>query len=234
MEAKPTIHVVDDDGAIRRSLQRLLFSAGFGSAVYETTFGFLEAAPSLKEGCLLLDLRMPGIDGLQLQALLNRLGFHLPIVMMTGHGDVAAAVQAMKAGAVDFIEKPCDDERLLGAIEQALTVSGRTARDREEAAAAERIATLSPREGQVLDAISSGCPNKVIAYDLGISVRTVEVHRARMLARLGTRNGAEAVRLAVLAASARQLEGSRPNLRKGRGRLQSPPARQSSCLSRRI
>jgi two-component system response regulator FixJ len=103
MEAKPTIHVVDDDGAIRRSLQRLLFSAGFGSAVYETTFGFLEAAPSLKEGCLLLDLRMPGIDGLQLQALLNRLGFHLPIVVMTGHGDVAAAVQAMKAGAVDFI-----------------------------------------------------------------------------------------------------------------------------------
>src|SRR4029077_2034174 len=137
MDAKPTIHVVDDDGAIRRSLQRLLFSAGFGSAVYETTFGLDDASTSLKEGCLLVDLRMPGIDGLQLQALLNRLGFHLPIVMMTGHGDVAAAVQAMKACAVDFIEKPCDDERLLGAMEQALTVSGRPARDREEAAAAE-------------------------------------------------------------------------------------------------
>ena len=147
MAAGSTIHIVDDDAAIRRSLQQLLHSVGFGSAVYETALGFLEAASSLEDGCLLLDLRMPGIDGLELQALLNRLGFRLPIVVMTGHGDVATAVQAMKAGAVDFIEKPCDDERLLGAIEQALTVSGRTARDREEAAAAERIATLSPREG---------------------------------------------------------------------------------------
>ena len=200
MEAKPTIHVVDDDGAIRRSLQRLLFSAGFGSAVYETTFGFLEAAPSLKEGCLLLDLRMPGIDGLQLQALLNRLGFHLPIVVMTGHGDVATAVQAMKAGAVDFIEKPCDDERLLGAIRRALTVAGPAARNRETAAAAQRIATLSARERQVFDALTVGHPNKVVAFDLGISVRTVEVHRARMLERLGVRSLAEAIRLAVLAA----------------------------------
>jgi two-component system response regulator FixJ len=198
MEAGPTIHVVDDDAVIRRSLECLLHAAGFGSAVYETALGFLEAAPRLKEGCLLLDLRMPGIDGLELQALLNRLGFRLPIVVMTGDGNVETAVLAMKAGAVDFIEKPCDDERLLGAIEQALT-SGQAARDREEAEAAERVGTLSRRERQVLDALTCGCPNKLIAYDLGISVRTVEVHRARMLERLGVRSLAEAIRLAVLA-----------------------------------
>jgi two-component system response regulator FixJ len=199
MEAKPTIHVVDDDAAIRRSLERLLHSAGLGCAVYETALGFLETASSLEDGCLLLDLRMPGIDGLELQALLNRLGFRLPIVVMTGHGDVATAVQAMKAGAVDFIEKPCDDERLLGAIRQALTVAGPAARNRETAAA-QRIATLSARERQVFDALTVGHPNKVVAFDLGISVRTVEVHRARMLERLGVRSLAEAIRLAVLAA----------------------------------
>jgi two-component system response regulator FixJ len=122
MEAKPTVHVVDDDAAIRRSLERLLHSAGFGSALYETALGFLEAAPRLEEGCVLLDLRMPGIDGLELQALLNRLGCRLPIIVMTGQGEVQDAVTAMKAGAVDFIEKTFDDDRLLGAIEQALTL----------------------------------------------------------------------------------------------------------------
>jgi two-component system response regulator FixJ len=119
---------------------------------------------------------------------------------MTGHGDVATAVQAMKAGAVDFIEKPCDDERLLGAVRRALTVAGPAARNRETAAAAQRIATLSARERQVFDALTVGHPNKVVAFDLGISVRTVEVHRARMLERLGVRSLAEAIRLAVLAA----------------------------------
>jgi two-component system, LuxR family, response regulator FixJ len=203
MEAKPTIHVVDDDAAIRRSLERLLHSAGFGSALYETALGFLGAAPRLEEGCVLLDLRMPGIDGLELQALLNRLGCRLPIIVMTGQGEVQDAVTAMKAGAVDFIEKPFDDDRLLGAIEQALTVSGRAARDREAAEAAERVATLSSRERQVLDLLMAGRPNKLIAYNLGISVRTVEVHRARMLERLGIRSAAEAIRLAVVATLAR-------------------------------
>jgi two-component system, LuxR family, response regulator FixJ len=191
---------VDDDAAIRRSLERLLLSAGLGSALYETALGFLEIAPRLEEGCVLLDLRMPGIDGLELQALLNRLGCRLPIIVMTGEGEVQDAVTAMKAGAVDFIEKPFDDQRLLGAIEQALTLSGRAARDREAEEAAERVATLSPRERQVLDLLIAGQPNKVIAYHLGISVRTVEVHRARMLDRLDLRSAAEAIRLAVVAA----------------------------------
>jgi two-component system response regulator FixJ len=143
---------------------------------------------------------MPEMDGLAMQGQLNHLGFRLPVVVITGHGDIPTAVQAMKAGAVDFIEKPFDDERLIAAIEAALADFGRGFADREAATeAVERIATLSPRERQVLDALVAGRPSKVIAYDLGISVRTVEVHRARMLERLGTRRLAEAIRLAVLA-----------------------------------
>jgi two-component system response regulator FixJ len=142
---------------------------------------------------------MPEIDGLQLQGELDRLGCHLPVIVITGQGDVPTAVRAMRAGAVDFIEKPFDDERLILAIEAALANSGRVFWDREVAEAAERIATLSPRERQVLDAVVAGRQSKVIAHDLGLSVRTVEVHRARMLERLGTRRLAEAIRLAVLA-----------------------------------
>ena len=142
---------------------------------------------------------MPDMDGLELQTRLNRLGFALPIIVMTGHGDVQTAVRAMKAGAYDFIEKPFDDERLLAAIDQALALSGPGSRERETAEALDKIATLSPRERDVLDGLVAGKPNKVIAYDLGISVRTVEVHRARMLERLGTRSTAEAIRVAVMA-----------------------------------
>lgn len=199
MEAEPTIHIVDDDGAVRRSLECLLYTAGFKSMVYETALSFLDAAPRASAGCVLLDVRMPEMDGLELQARLNRLGCPLRVIVMTGGGEVEDAVRAMKAGAVDFLEKPFDDERLFGAIGEAMAVSERSARNREAAKAAERIGTLSPRERQVLDALSAGRPNKVIAYDLGISVRTVEVHRARMLERLSVRSLAEAIRLAVLA-----------------------------------
>ena len=142
---------------------------------------------------------MPGVDGLAVQARLNRLGVPVPVIVMTAHGDVARAVQAMKAGAVDFLEKPFDDETLLNGIEAALAKAGRRVGDREPVEAAQRIATLSPREREVLDGLMTGRPNKVIAFDLGISVRTVEVHRARMMERLGTRKLADAVRLAVLA-----------------------------------
>ena len=196
MQAEPTIHIVDDDGAVRRSLECLLYAAGFKSMAYETALSFLDAASKVSAGCVFLDVRMPEMDGLELQARLNRMGCSLPVIVMTGGGEVEDAVRAMKAGAVDFIEKPFDDERLFGAIEEALTMS---ARNREAAEAAERIGALSRRERQVLDALSAGRPNKVIAYDLGISVRTVEVHRARMLERLGVRSLAEAIRLAVLA-----------------------------------
>jgi two-component system response regulator FixJ len=139
------------------------------------------------------------MDGLELQSRLLALGVLLPVIVMTGQGDVQSAVRAMKAGAIDFIEKPYDDEVLLNAIGAALGRAGAPDRDREVLEAARRIAALSPREREVLDALVAGRPNKVVAFDLGISVRTVEVHRARMMDRLGARQLAEAIRLAVMA-----------------------------------
>jgi two-component system, LuxR family, response regulator FixJ len=199
MTAERTVHVVDDDAAVRRSLERLLDAAGFRAVSYDTPMAFLDSAPGLLSGCVLLDVRMPGMDGLALQARLAKLDNHLPVIVMTGQGDVQTAVRAMKAGAVDFIEKPYDDEVLVKAIELALSMPRQSDRTREAAEAAQRVAALSPRERQVLDALVAGRPNKVIAYDLGISARTVEVHRARMMERLGVRQFAEAIRLAVMA-----------------------------------
>ena len=195
-----TVHVVDDDPAVRRSLERLLDAAGFHVVSYHSPAAFLNAASGLSAGCVLLDIRMPGVDGLEVQARLNRLRVNLPVIVMTGHGDVPSAVRAMKAGAVDFLEKPFDDETLLNAIGGAFAKASRLiGGDREAVRAAQRIATLSPREREVLDALLAGRQNKVIAFDLNISVRTVEVHRARMMERLGTKQFADAIRLAVMA-----------------------------------
>jgi two-component system response regulator FixJ len=194
------VHVVDDDPAVRRSLERLLDAAGFHVVAYQSPAAFLNAASGLSSGCVLLDIRMPGVDGLEVQARLNRLRVNLPVIVMTGHGDVPSAVRAMKAGAVDFLEKPFDDETLLNAIGGAFAKASRLiGGDREAVRAAQRIATLSPREREVLDALLAGRQNKVIAFDLNISVRTVEVHRARMMERLGTKQFADAIRLAVMA-----------------------------------
>jgi two-component system, LuxR family, response regulator FixJ len=198
MRMDGAVHIVDDDAPVRRSLERLLQVAGLKTVAHETARAFLEAAPRLSAGCILLDIRMPEIDGLEVQDRLNELGCCLPLIAMTGHGDVRTAVRAMKAGAVDFLEKPLDDEDLLGAIEKALAQAPRAARERAAAEAAERIARLSPREREVLDGLVAGRTNKAIADDLGISVRTVEVHRVRMLARLHTRHLADAIRLAVI------------------------------------
>jgi two-component system, LuxR family, response regulator FixJ len=199
MSADRLVHIVDDDTAVRRSLERLLFAAGFEAISYESAPAFLDAAPKLSSGCLLLDIRMPGMDGFELQARLNDFNFRVPIVVITAQGDVSTAVRAMKAGAVDFVEKPYDDEVLINSIEAALARVSELDRSREAAEAAARIASLSPREREVLEALMAGHANKVIAFDLGISVRTVEVHRARMMERLGTTQLAEAVRLAVMA-----------------------------------
>jgi two-component system, LuxR family, response regulator FixJ len=193
------VHVVDDDAAVRRSLERLLEAAGFHVVSYQSPTAFLNAASGLTAGCVLLDIRMPGVDGLEVQARLNRLRVNLPVIGMTGHGDVPSAVRAMKAGAVDFLEKPFDDETLLNAIGGAFAKAGELIGDREAELAAQRIATLSPRERQVLDSLLAGRPNKLIAFDLNISVRTVEVHRARMMVRLGTKQFADAIRLALMA-----------------------------------
>jgi two-component system response regulator FixJ len=199
MSTERIVHVVDDDPAVRRSLERLLDSAGLKTVVYETPLDFLAVASQLSVGCVLLDLRMPGMDGLEVQTRLRQAGAAMPVIVMTGQGDVHTAVRAMKAGAVDFLEKPFSDTILLQTIEAAFAKGQRLDRSRDAAEAAQRIARLSPREREVLDALVAGRPNKVIASDLGISVRTVEVHRARMMERLGVRQFAEAVRLAVMA-----------------------------------
>ena len=196
MPDERTVHVIDDDPAFLRSMEALLESAGFAIHAYDSGLAVLNAASQLSEGCILLDVQMPGMNGLELQARLNEIGIRLPVIVMTGQGDVATAVRAMKAGAVDFVEKPFDDEVLLTAIETALATA---ARERAIRDAAALIALLSPRERQVLEGILAGRPTKLIALDLDISPRTVEVHRARMLERLRTRSMAEAIRLAVMA-----------------------------------
>jgi two-component system response regulator FixJ len=193
------VYVVDDDAAVRRSLERLLDSAEYTAVSYETPTAFLDAAPKLPRGCILLDVQMPGMDGLEVQSRLRELEVSLPVIVMTGQGDVQTAVRAMKAGAADFIEKPFDDEVFLTAIETALASNGNVDRDHEAMKAAQRVATLSRREREVLEALMAGRSNKIIAFDLGISVRTVEVHRARMMERLGARQLAEAIRLGVMA-----------------------------------
>jgi two-component system response regulator FixJ len=200
MQDRPLVHILDDDAAFCKSVQALLESARLTAITYQSAAGMLGAAAQLTEGCLLLDIHMPDMNGLALLTRLTALGIRLPVIMMTGRGDVPTAVRAMKAGAIDFIEKPFDDRTLILAIETAL-IAGieRTSRPQSTREAAARIAALTRRERQVLEGIVLGRASKVIAYDLGISIRTVEVHRTRMLERLGTRKTAAAIRLAVMA-----------------------------------
>ena len=199
MVAERFIYVIDDDPAIRRSLERLLDAVGFQVASYATPKAFLDVAGSLLGGCVLLDLGMPEMDGFEVHARLRLINPDLPVIVVTAQGDVQTAVRAMKAGAVDFIEKPYGDDALIAAIESALKTGAAAGRTDDIAMAVALIDTLSPRERQVLEALVAGQQNKVIAFDLGISVRTVEVHRSRMMDRLGVHQFAEAVRLSVLA-----------------------------------
>ena len=196
----PLVHVVDDDEAVRDSLSLLLEAAGLSVRTYDSATAFLKALPNLAAGCVLTDVRMPGLDGLELQRRLTELGIRLPVIVMTGHGDVPIAVEALKAGAADFLEKPFDDAQLLAAVSGALATSQR--RREEEAATAgiaKRLASLTPREREVLDKLVAGQPNKTIAYDLGSSPRTVEVHRARVMEKMGVRSLPELVRMTIAA-----------------------------------
>jgi two-component system response regulator FixJ len=204
MVAERTIYILDDDDAVLRSLERLLNSANFEPIIFDRPDVFLAAAKMFKTGCILLDVRLPGMSGLEVQAQLHKMKNDLPVIVMTGAGDIHTAVRAMKAGAADFLEKPYSDHTLLTAIEAAFADEHRLNRDNEIDDAVRRIAILSPREGEVLDGLLAGQPNKLIAYQLGISVRTVEVHRARMMERLGLRQLAEAIRLAVMAGLSRK------------------------------
>jgi two-component system response regulator FixJ len=194
------VHVVDDDDAIRRSVSFALKTSGFQVRVYESGTDLLKAAPDLETGCVLLDIRMPGMDGLEVQEALKAKGVGLPVIIMTGHGDVSLAVKAMKAGAIDFIEKPFQKAVLLSAIEQGISqLKHSSANMREAKDAAVKLQLLTPREREVLEGLAKGLPNKTIAYDLGISPRTVEIHRANLMGKLGVKSFSEALRIAFAA-----------------------------------
>jgi len=200
MSSDAVVHLIDDDAAVRQSLAFLLATAGHAVRVHESALAFLENLEGLQPGCIVSDVRMPGMDGLALQRRLRELGVKLPMIIMTGHADVALAVEAMKAGAVDFIEKPFDDDLLLGAIAVALERRGdAAAQDSETARTRERLERLTEREREVLEGLLAGRPNKTIAYDLGISPRTVEIHRANVMTKMGARNLATLVRMTLAA-----------------------------------
>jgi len=197
---EPIVYIVDDDEAVRDSLSLLLETSGFRVLTFGGGAEFLDGVPKLEPGCLVVDVRMPEIDGLELQERLNKLGVKLPTVVITGHGDVPLAVRAMRAGAVDFVEKPFTEDTILASVRLALSGPGEApARDAEAVAAAERLGRLSAREREVLEGLVAGLPNKSIAYDLSISPRTVEIHRARVMDKMQARSFSELVRMAVAA-----------------------------------
>ncbi|GAB2176977.1 response regulator FixJ [Dongia sp. agr-C8] len=194
------VHVIDDDESVRHALAFLLATSGIPVRVHESGDAFLETVDGLQPGCILTDIRMPGTDGLALQRRLTELGINLPVIVMTGHGDVPMAVEAMKGGAVDFIEKPFDDAVLLKAIQTALNRYNEQGRRESEAAQiTAKVNVLSVRERQVLDGLIAGRANKTIAYDLEISPRTVEIHRANVMTKMGAGSLSELVRMALLA-----------------------------------
>ena len=198
-EAK-VVHLVDDDDSVRRSVGFMLKTSGHRVESYSSGAELLKQAQALDAGCILLDIRLPGMDGLAVQETLRQQGVTLPIIIMTGHGDVPLSVRAMKAGAIDFIEKPFEKQVLLAALEAGFDALERSDSGREKAKdAAVRLQVLTPREREVLDGLAEGLPNKTIAYDLGISPRTVEIHRANLMTKLGVRSLSEALRLAFAA-----------------------------------
>jgi len=198
LASSEVVHVIDDDADVRQSLAFLLSTAGIAVRVHESAIAFLQALPTIEGGCIVTDVRMPGMDGIALQRRLKADKSSIPVIVMTGHGDIALAVEAMKAGAVDFIEKPFDDDALIGAIKTALS-RGRESSERRSAASVvrDRLKLLSDRERQVLDGLVAGKPNKIIAYDLGISPRTVEIYRANVMTKMQADSLSALVRMAL-------------------------------------
>ncbi|HEY7112145.1 MAG TPA: response regulator transcription factor [Thermoanaerobaculia bacterium] len=191
------VYVVDDDAGVRKSLARLLRSAGYEAIPFASPEEFLLHVASESDGCLVLDVSMPGLDGLGLQEELTRRGSALPIVFLTGHGDVPKSVRALKHGARDFLTKPVDDEVLLRAVREALAAGTAGRKSREEISdIRRRLSTLTPREREVLEGVVSGRLNKQVGGDLGIAEKTVKVHRARVMEKMGAASLADLVRLA--------------------------------------
>jgi len=200
MSDNQTVYLIDDDEDVRRAVSFLLSTAGFSVRVYESGVKFLEKLEGLQQGCIITDVRMPGMDGVELLRRLRDRGAAMPVIVMTGHGDVALAVSAMKAGAVDFIEKPFGDEVIISAVRAALRQLSADDQFRTQIAQIQaRAGNLSVRERQVLDGLLKGLPNKTIAYELSLSPRTVEVHRAAVMAKMGAKSLSDLVRMAMLA-----------------------------------
>ncbi len=199
-EKQPTVFIVDDDAAIRFAMQALMDSVDIEHEIFESGDEFLERVDDHRAGCLVLDIRMPGLGGLELQEELLKRGSTLPIIFITGHGDVPMAVEAMQKGAVDFIQKPFRDQDLLDRIREALKTDQERREERQKhAEVAERLARLTNREREVFDLVVTGKPNKVIAYELGVSQRTVEIHRARVMEKMQARSLADLVKMHMTA-----------------------------------
>jgi two-component system response regulator FixJ len=200
MQSDAVVHVIDDDDAVRESLAFLLKSARLAVKTYESAAAFLRASPPVTTGCVITDVRMPEISGIELLQRLRERNVGIPAIVITGHGDVPLAVEAMKLGAADFFEKPFDDEALLTAVRSALShLADSSKRDAEQADINGKLATLSNREREVLEGLVSGHPNKTIAYDLGISPRTVEVYRANVMTKMNAASLSDLVRMALVA-----------------------------------
>ena len=192
----PTVFIVDDDPSIRFAMQALMDSVNLPHEIFASADEFLEKVTDQRPGCLVLDIRMPGLGGLELQQELLGRGNTVPIIFITGHGDVPMAVEAMQKGAVDFIQKPFRDQDLLDRIREALTTDKeRREEQQKHAEVAERLARLTNREREVFDLVVTGKPNKVIAYELGVSQRTVEIHRARVMEKMQARSLADLVKM---------------------------------------
>ncbi len=196
----PIVFVVDDDDDVRESMRVLLEASGFAAETFDSAGSFLDSGWESRTGALIADIRMPDMDGLTLQEELARRKAALPVIIMTGHGDVPLAVRAMKAGAIDFLEKPVDDSALVQSVQRALAAAEASVNAAAEAVeATSRIAALTERERQVMDLMAAGRPNKIIAYELDISPRTVEIHRARVMEKMHAKSLAELVRMVVAA-----------------------------------
>ena len=200
MQPEPIIYVIDDDDAVRQSLEFLLKTAGMTVRGFENAKAFLDILPRVEHGCVITDVRMPGMSGIDLLRSLKDTNPELPVIVITGHGDISLAVEAMKIGAIDFLEKPFDDDQLIAAVRAALNRdAGVVKRKAELGEITEKLAELSNRERQVLDGLVAGKANKSIAFDLGISPRTVEIYRANVMTKMAANSLSDLVRMAMLA-----------------------------------
>jgi two-component system, LuxR family, response regulator FixJ len=200
MQPEPIIYVIDDDDAVRQSLEFLLRTAGHTVRGFESAKAFLEILPELRSGCIITDVRMPEISGIDLLRRVKVFDADIPVIMITGHGDISLAVEAMKLGAVDFLEKPFDDDQLLAALNATLRQDADVAKRKAQLSEIqEKLSTLSNRERQVLDGLVAGSANKTIAFDLGISPRTVEIYRANLMTKMAASSLSDLVRMAMLA-----------------------------------